>query len=654
MQYDLEEAENHEREINRVLKNKGYSSKNFLKYVKEKLGKYNPQVSFIKNARYAGKDLISIRFNEDKFEKIKFTVDKIKILSDMFSQFLQEKNYNAKFMTSMRYGDLNWKSGYLRNVGEEVKLYDPNELYNLEVPYDVPKNIEAFNMYIILGNRNAGGNDKFNDCLYNCLKYYIFNIEDYFESAPKFKKYLGLKRSDKVSIELLDKVEKKLKHFQINVRGDFIRSSTINSNKQINLILMNEHYEVEKVNRKLIKIPRYEEKIPILVDSKTFEAYDGEKLYTISKEEYNNIKYNYKSPYLILNRERQGRNEQGERIVLSLIEEYNLFIENATTLKTESKGLINLFKTGSYHDCALSLFDRLTKFINPDEIYQDEAIWNKECSYSALIWCEKGYEGEVHKYDVKSMYPSFMSTNTLKFPIKRGEFRIIESINQYPEFGIYHCYIRKSNDDNINKLFKFNFHHKYNSIDIVNARNLGLEIELIQDNQPNFLHYSRDKLITFFEVFKQYTDILFPLKDKGVNKSKMILNILWGALCEVDKKKLFITNQFSIPDEEEIVGIVPHEDISGEMHHIIQTTKINSYYKTPFARLCPYLISQGRKQMSTFMFPYKEHIKQIQTDGFISDILIHENRNVKMGELKYEGYNSNAFIKHCNSKIEVI
>ncbi len=57
--------------------------------------------------------------------------------------------------------------------------------------------------------------------------------------------------------------------------------------------------------------------------------------------------------------------------------------------------------------------------------------------------------------------------------------------------------------------------------------------------------------------------------------------------------------------------------------------------------------------MSTFMFPYKKHIKQIQTDGFISDILIHENRNVKMGELKYEGYNSNAFIKHCNSKIEV-
>ena len=59
---------------------------------------------------------------------------------------------------------------------------------------------------------------------------------------------------------------------------------------------------------------------------------------------------------------------------------------------------------------------RLSK-IYPDvlwiSIIQSEAIWIKESSYSALIYAEK-YEGEIHKYDVKSMYPAFMKSTTLK------------------------------------------------------------------------------------------------------------------------------------------------------------------------------------------------------------------------------------------------
>lgn len=508
LEHDYQEKKSNEKNIKQTLRNKGYSSKKFNKYIDKLVGDYKPQITYIKNARYQGKDLISIRFQEDKYQQRKFRISSIEKISNKVSRYLQKKNYNAKFMTSILYGDLNWKSGYLRNVGDDVKLYDPNELYNLEVPYDVPKTIPAFNIYILLGSKNEGGNDKNNDCLYICLKYYIFNIEDYFESPAKLKTFLGLKRNDKISINDIDKIEKKLKNYQINIRGEYIRSSTIQSNKQINLLLQNEHYEVEKVNRKLIKLPRFDEKIPILLDKSTFQAYNGEIEYLMTKQEYNSIKYNFNSSYIIINRENQGRDENGEKIILTMKEEYNLFIEIANKLKEESKGLINLYKTGSYHDAALSLFDRLTKFVNPDELLQDEAIWIKESMFSALIWCEKGYQGEIYKYDIKSMYPSYMASNSLKFPVKRGEFKIIDNISEFPEFGIYRLIIKPSEDENINKLFKFNFHKKYTNIDVINAKNLGLEMELIQDGTPNFLHYSRDKLITFFEVFKQYVNIL--------------------------------------------------------------------------------------------------------------------------------------------------
>ena len=73
-------------------------------------------------------------------------------------------------MTSLLYGDLGWKSGNLRDFGDETKLYDPNQLYNLEVPIEEPSSIKSFNIYIAL--------DKFNDCLHHCLKFYILILKN--------------------------------------------------------------------------------------------------------------------------------------------------------------------------------------------------------------------------------------------------------------------------------------------------------------------------------------------------------------------------------------------------------------------------------------------------------------------------------------------
>jgi hypothetical protein len=658
LEYDLQKLEQDERDIKRVARSKGYSSRKINKLFDKYLSKYNPEISYIKNTKYLGRDLISIRINENKFERLSYSVDKIQQISDILSTKLYENNVRGLISTAMLYGPLNWKSGKLSHIGQKIHLYNPNELYNLNVEYTIPDTIQSFNIYILLGNKAEGGNTKYNDCLYDCLKYYIFNIDDYFKTPADLKIYLKLGRNSKISIDMLGLVEKKLGNkYQINVRGEYIRTSTIKSKKEINLLLENEHYTPEIVKRKYIPLERYEEKTIMMYDKKDFMGYNGKEEHKLTKEEWNNIKYKFDSPYILMPRDSRGyRDEEGNKLDLTLQEEYKLTIKIAEILKKESKGVINMFKNGSYHDTALSLFDKMIKYINAEPLLQDETIWIRESSFSALIYAEE-YEGEIYKYDVKSLYPYLMNLPTLKFPIKRGEFKKIDKFEQYPKFGIYKCIIKPSEDLNTNKLFKFNTSNKYSNIDIYNARHLGLEIELIQDEDINFLEYTSDKLITFNEVFSNYVKFLFALKDKQGNSeeikllnvgSKKILNILWGSLCEVDKKKYFLKDEISLDDDEEIISIKPYEDQRGSFI-TIQTSKINNYYKTPFARLCPFLLSQGRKHMSEIMKPYKDSIKQIQTDGFSSTVKIHENKSVNIGELKFEGSTKEGIIKHCNS-----
>ena len=100
-------------------------------------------------------------------------------------------------------------------------------------------------------------------------------------------------------------------------------------------------------------------------------------------------------------------------------------------------------------------------------------MWISEANMGAVIYAEK-YEGQAHKYDVKSMYPSLLKS-PLKFPIQRGEFKILSTEEftnmQYFQVGIYRVIIEKSEDTNTNKLLypKYNFRLLY--IDIFHRLN---------------------------------------------------------------------------------------------------------------------------------------------------------------------------------------
>jgi hypothetical protein len=389
---------------------------------------------------------------EIRIEK-QHTRKQIQAFGDKISKLLKQNGVKGSMSIALPF-DIGPRSGYFTEFGDDIELFDPNMYYD-GLHINKQDTFKSFSIFMIESNITqfvGTTDDKYNDCFYNCLKS-IMNDAIPWATPEAFKKFLNVRRFDKVNIiENIPKVEKKLINFAINVTGDYIYKSSLVSNKIINLNVMSGHCslakmpEFDKVNK--TNISNVERK-PIMFNTITFMAYDGEDEYLMTREEQN--KHNYKnSQYIIINKSKNKN--------LTLKEEYDEFIINANILKKESNNIINLFKTGNDKATALNLFDRFTKTIlNPPNILQVEANFVSKATQGAIIFTEK-YSGPAWKYDVKSMYPSIMNSGML-FPIKEGEFinlstnDFIEMMEKgYFRYGLYKVNVK----NNGCKLFRLN------------------------------------------------------------------------------------------------------------------------------------------------------------------------------------------------------
>jgi hypothetical protein len=341
-------------------------------------------------------------------------------------------------------------------------------------------------------------------------------------------------------------------------------------------------------------------------------CYDGKREFKLSKESRNDV-YDWKTEFILVNKFDSQ---------LSLKENYDKFVEMANTLKQKTNNKINLYKSGDFTKTALKLFNEMTKCIsNPSSITQLEANFIMNASQGAIIFNTKNYEGQAYKGDVKSMYPSILSSNMI-FPLKEGEFKYITDFNKdYFEYGIYRCIITGTS-----KLFRFNFKNYYTHVDLTRAKELNLDIKLIIDDEPNFLYYSRDKCLTGSEIFGEYVNYLFNLKEQGVKGAKNILNCLWGALCEKNKYKIIHKNGDvkEIPD-----NVKPKFRPFDDNNVIVEYVEYNKEFKYGWSRIMPFLLSKGRSVISKIMEPYNEILIRCHTDGVLfSD----EPKNIKYGD----------------------
>jgi hypothetical protein len=345
-------------------------------------------------------------------------------------------------------------------------------------------------------------------------------------------------------------------------------------------------------------------------------------------------------------------------------------------LKKETKGKINLYKTGSIYLTVLDLFNRFTKVFNPESIKLDEGEWIYNSSIGPIMYCNGPYKGPGYKYDYVSNYPSIMKDSYCMFPIKRGTFIKLDKLPEQLKYGIYRCIIIKTD----NSPFRINKKNYYTHVDIKYAISRNFAIELIQDDEPNCLFYTADQLINGSLLFGKYVDYVYDLKErlgKDTWRPKKILNLLWGILCKYKlktikryndcpkEKEYDITNQF-------IRSIVPSDDHNRTFVELY-STKI---YKYNFARIGTFLLSFGRRKILDCMDKFTDNkLLHANTDGFIlkrpiiciqclgecknktkckfnrcpGNCYLHECIKYKptIGELRFEGYSDKVKIKNC-------
>jgi hypothetical protein len=146
--------------------------------------------------------------------------------------------------------------------------------------------------------------------------------------------------------------------------------------------------------------------------------------------------------------------------------------------------------------------------------------------------------------------------------------------------------------------------------------------------------------------------VLKPLKEQGVEGSKLLLNILSGALSEKNITKLYVNEE---KDNYINLDDLNFKKISSSMsidkiHSIHKCLNKDMPYLCQFARFKPFLLAQARYKMLNIILPVNHLVKKVYIDSIITTEPLEYTNN--WGELKLEYSNKNILIK--NNRKELI
>ena len=585
----------------------------------------NYEFSNIKNnATYNGERL---RIREIKRQDGEFMSRKQMIkMCNGFLADLREKypGVDGLISVSIKYSD-RWYSGDVSKFNQEINFFHMSQYEEMD---DDPEYYEKIRFsFIPFKKSNEGGTDEHNDCLINCIrKFCPKKIIDH----GKLKTHLNLNRDDPIPIDKVKDLEQYINQYEtqpyaIFITGDAEYTSTLQTNRHIHIILSKNHYSVNSSKIGKIRRKYYEDKLIVMVQKieDYYECFDGDNFFQVSNLEELKNKEN-----LIVEKNYCSTSNK-----LSIGDSYFSYIEMADELKKESDGLFNFYRTPTVKDMALNHFYNLTKAYQPTEISNSESNWiNKASSHATTYW--QKYSGNVHIYDINSMYPHVMQLSTNMYPIKEGIWKIIDEIPDKPDYGIYRCEVLKVTNDEY-KFFVFNSDHHYTHLDIMVAQSYGLKIKLICDGNPNFLYYPKECLVSGQLLFKKYVDSIYPLKQLKVKGAKLILNILWGALCE--SKTFKKTVDYDVPFDLSGCNIKKLE-ASDKLR--TQFTKMNeSQFKTNYGRIKPFILAFARSKFYFKFHKWEHMIVRMHTDSVYltekpADLVPSSD---KLGFLKFEG-----------------
>ena len=560
-----------------------------------------------------------------------------KAMIKMCNTFLAElrqtyPNADGLVSVSIKYPQ-RWYSGDVSSFRDPINFFTPSDSL---LDFEDPEDYEAIRFQFIPFQRiQEGGKDPNNDCLISCLRKY-FKANDKFIDAADLKTHLGLQRDDPISITSLKKVENYINDGECNkyaifVSGDAEYTSVIDSIRQIHLTLSNGHFSVNTTKINKSSRVSFDEKPIMIINSidRNYETFDGETVSVMTRQEYETKRDEF--THLMVWKDFTPQSNK-----MDISDAYHYYHEIADELKEASSGKFNMYRCPTLKNIALNYFYDLTKSIQPEDISNNEAKWINAASAHAVTYWQP-YKGQIHAFDVNSRYPHVMQKSTNMFPVKAGKWRTINKIEEKPEFGVYRCRITKK-DDKPYKFFVFNDQNHYTHLDVLVALTYGLHVELVIDDQPNFLHYPKNCLISGSYLFGRYVETIYELKAKGVKAAKPLLSMLWGALSE---KKIF----------KQTTDMTETVDLSGRDITRLQTDTVirthytkhdESQFRTNYGRIKPFVLAYARSQNYFSFRKWEDLIMRMHTDSLymieVPSDMLPPSKKLGMLKLEYEGH----------------
>jgi hypothetical protein len=323
------------------------------------------------------------------------------------------------------------------------------------------------------------------------------------------------------------------------------------------------------------------------------------------------------------------------------------YVENTKILYRETNGEINMFQLGKVKHVAIDQFLRL---LDPEVKLTLDSF---PCSIKEQHWLQGAYRGGLqygkpfngvaHKYDYTSFYPSIMHSEHA-FPYSEPRFLTLKEVPlDSPVIGIFrghytgdHRFFRSKGD-------------YHTDCDIRMGESLGLKFIIADDDKDNAMIY--DSQIAGTDIFGNYVDRFFPLKQRGIKVCKKLLNTLYGCLGERERqiRTLKATEVIDVTHMT-IDDITIQENLS---FHVELIDKERQIFKYPnFARFVPFITSYGRSILLETFIDNIDDIVQCHTDGFIStcpmDIIGYGSSS--LGGLKHE-YSGNVHVHHVNKVV---
>jgi hypothetical protein len=573
-------------------------------------------VQRLTNATYGRAKIVELNYPKRKYTK-----------SDMEKLIkIQQDKYKGEPLMLMP--SIRLQRGYRSMKAFSV---DQNNVH-IDLYGEESEESEHFCIYMWKTKEQAGGTDEHNDCLYDCMLKALNLVElpKSWNTKTKFKIRLGLERNDKVHVDKISIIEEAL-NININITGDYTYTSPHTHSKTANIKLVNGHYyyDTSKKSNDLIRTISFK-------DQKIYFAYecldnvliyDGKNEIEMSYENYYEIKNNIFGDIAIIKATKQNK----------IIEEYMSHVKYMREVKEKSNNLIDYKNCGGSHkNAVLKLFYNMSKGIeDPEQITELEEEWLKDTFQGGLIFGESITLENATSYDVNSAYPSILKHSGFKIPVKQGDFQRITEITDIIPYGIYRCVIKRSGNYHTDKLFKFNSLNKYTHTDIYVARKLKLDVGLIIDDEANCLLYGAGKCVNGARMFKTIIDYLYNLKLNNVKYGKIMMNTLWGALCEksyVFKSVYDDKESYNIPEDCTILSISPTNK-----GNLVSYSKKGRYFKLSYARFGPFLTSVVRKLMTDTIYSHKELVHRCHTDGFITQTPIDDiELSSEIGKFKIE------------------